>query len=57
MVSNLLWRLFKGMKNTKAKEGECPYLDPDTENVKLRTVMTVMKEEYVQLGIPARSGL
>ena len=46
MASNLLWRLFKDMKNTRAKEGECPYLEPDTENVKLCTLMAVMKEEY-----------
>ena len=46
MASNLLWRLLKDMKNTRAKEGECPYLEPDTENVKLRTLMAVMKEEY-----------
>ena len=46
MVSNLLWRPFKNIKNTKAKEGERPYLEPDSENVKLHTLMAVMKEEY-----------
>ena len=57
MVSNLLWRLFKGMKNTKAKEGDCPYLEPDTENIKLRTLMAVMKEEYNWEYPLCRSGL
>ena len=46
LVSTLLWKLFRGMKNTKAAEGECPYLEPDSENTKLRCLMAAMREDF-----------
>jgi len=38
--------MFKNTKNERAKEGECPYLETVSENVKLHTLFGVMKEEY-----------
>ena len=45
-VSHLFWLLFKDMPNTKAKEGECPYLEPDSENTKIRSLLGCMSQEY-----------
>ena len=33
IVSNLMWHMMQDRKNTKTKEGECPFLDQDTENI------------------------
>ena len=42
----MLWLLFKDMPNTTAKKGECPYLQPDSENTKIRSLLGCMVQEY-----------
>ena len=46
LASNLLWKLFKTIPDTEVKEGDCPFLEPGTENTYLGSLLAVMKEEY-----------
>jgi hypothetical protein len=46
LASDILWHVMKDMKNTKAKTGECPYLQPNTEYSYLRSVLAILKDEF-----------
>ena len=46
MVSNLMWHIMQERGNPKAKEEECSFFEPDTENTYIQTCFGRMKEEY-----------
>lgn len=46
VCSSLLWMVAKSLRNEKAKPGECPFLQPSTQNTYMKTLLGVMKTEY-----------
>ena len=46
LASIFLWNLFKDQKNLKAKDGECPFLEPNTQSTYIHTFLAYMKEDY-----------
>mmetsp|Transcript_4578 Transcript_4578/g.7743 ORF Transcript_4578/g.7743 Transcript_4578/m.7743 type:complete len:550 (+) Transcript_4578:127-1776(+) len=46
LCSNALWKFAKSLRNEKAGEGECPFLQPGTQNTYMKTLLGFMKQEY-----------
>jgi hypothetical protein len=46
LASNMLWLFTKDLKNSKAKDGECPYLQPNSQNTYVRSLVAAMNEEF-----------
>eukprot|EP00986_Skeletonema_menzelii_P017420 scaffold19380_cov81-Skeletonema_menzelii.AAC.2 len=46
LASQLMWLYVLSMKNQRAAEGECPYLQPKSEDTYLRSAMAVLKDQF-----------
>ena len=46
LASQILWLMVKDLRNKKAKEGECPFLQPQSQDTYLRSLISAMKEQY-----------
>ena len=46
LASQILWLMVKDLRNKKAKEGECPFLQPQSQDTYLHSPISAMKEQY-----------
>ena len=46
LASLVLWKVVINLRNKKATEGECPFLQPASQDTYLRSLLASMKEQY-----------